>query len=192
MHGRASLWGNARLQTNHHGQDYPFPLHIPCRTCLAPALPCCVSLHRAAPLVQVTVNIRPCLINEFMAVTRDACLPCSPGLFNMDITATQCTSCPSNAVCNDAQARGLIVPVNGFWHSNFFSEQVCAHKRACMSVCMRARGCKVTGQCSREGPALPQGRCGGSYSEPEDGAWCGGGCSNHLSGTTGQDETEGE
>ncbi len=78
---------------------------------------------------QITVYVRPCLIGEYLSPTLDQCLACSPGYYNFNHTANQCQPCDADAMCSDPDAPGMIVPSEGFWQSNFFSEQV----RACVA-----------------------------------------------------------
>lgn len=77
------------------------------------------------------MQVRPCLVGEFLTPTRDQCLVCRAGTINMDPSAFSCRSCPDNAECSQLpgtylgqRTATLIIPLDGFWHSNPFSEQV--------------------------------------------------------------------
>ena len=49
----------------------PYSLFPPCLFCHAPSLCAC--------LVQVLVQVRPCIVGEFLTPTEDQCLPCDSG-----------------------------------------------------------------------------------------------------------------
>ncbi|KAL6751617.1 hypothetical protein V8C86DRAFT_669869 [Haematococcus lacustris] len=88
------------------------------------------TLHTAA----VIVGMRNCLVGEFLAATGDQCLPCETGTFNTDPHSHSCHPCPPGADCSNTQlGGGLIVPQNGYWHSNPFSQVVqrCPYPGAC-------------------------------------------------------------
>lgn len=73
----------------------------------------------------MTIYVRPCVIGEYLSPTLDQCLACSPGYYNFNHTAHLCSACSEDALCSDPDYPGMIVPVDGAWHSNYYSEQVC-------------------------------------------------------------------
>ncbi|PNH06517.1 hypothetical protein TSOC_007159 [Tetrabaena socialis] len=82
----------------------------------------------------MTVFVRPCAIGEYLSPAADQCVPCSPGYWNLDHTAPVCRPCAASALCAEPDQPGsIIVPGDGAWHSNFFSEQVhdCPNADAC-------------------------------------------------------------
>ncbi|KAG2489839.1 hypothetical protein HYH03_011642 [Edaphochlamys debaryana] len=83
----------------------------------------------------VQIYVRPCGINEYLTpINRDQCLRCKTGFFNLDPNAEGCVPCPDNAECaSPADGSGFLVPEDGYWHSNFFSDQVleCPNAESC-------------------------------------------------------------
>ncbi|KAG2425786.1 hypothetical protein HXX76_013411 [Chlamydomonas incerta] len=82
----------------------------------------------------LSVYVRPCTIGEYLSPTLDQCLACSPGYYNFNHTANLCNACDTQAaLCSDPTYPGMIIPQDGYWHSNFFSEQVmdCPNGDAC-------------------------------------------------------------
>ncbi|GLC43402.1 hypothetical protein PLESTM_001469600 [Pleodorina starrii] len=96
---------------------------------------------------ELQIYVRPCAINEFLSPKNlDECIPCEPGAFNLNASATICTICPYNAECmhpdpsacppdTECDPTGYLVPKDGYWHANFFSEEVigCTNPEACMT-----------------------------------------------------------
>ncbi|MEW5306586.1 MAG: hypothetical protein WDW36_009041 [Sanguina aurantia] len=89
------------------------------------------------PLAPSTVTVRPCQLNEYLDPgTRDLCVNCSAGSYNLIPTHTECPACPAGATCSSAclanatcthsgfEYAGFIVPGDGNWHSSMFSDQV--------------------------------------------------------------------
>ena len=73
---------------------------------------------------QMTIYVRPCAIGEFLTPTLDQCINCSSGYYNFDKAAHICHACPRGALCSDESAPGMVVPGDGYWHANAYSEQV--------------------------------------------------------------------
>ena len=80
----------------------------------------------------VLVQVRPCTVGEYLAPTEDQCLPCDAGTFNTNPRAKACAACPVHADCSFPS---LVVPQDGYWHTNPFSDQV--HKCGSSSACVR-------------------------------------------------------
>ncbi|MEW5307022.1 MAG: hypothetical protein WDW36_009443 [Sanguina aurantia] len=98
------------------------------------------------PVSTSAVKVRPCQLNEYVDPGgRDLCVNCSAGTYNLVPTNTACVVCPPSATCSDAclgsapcrdstpDFAGFIVPTNGNWHSNMFSDQVlsCPNSASC-------------------------------------------------------------
>ncbi|GLC37881.1 hypothetical protein PLESTM_000659100 [Pleodorina starrii] len=94
---------------------------------------------------QLRIYVRPCAINEFLSPKNlDECIPCDMRTYNLNMSAVACMTCPDNAECSypDPSAckrdtgcdpTGYLVPEDGYWHANFFSEEVieCTNADAC-------------------------------------------------------------
>ncbi|GLI60546.1 hypothetical protein VaNZ11_002702 [Volvox africanus] len=94
---------------------------------------------------QVRIYVRPCAINEFASPKNlDECIPCDVGSYNFNVSSVSCLACPDNAHCSypdpaacklgtKCDPVGFLVPQDGYWHSNLFSEEVieCTNSEAC-------------------------------------------------------------
>ncbi|GIL85173.1 hypothetical protein Vretifemale_13573, partial [Volvox reticuliferus] len=94
---------------------------------------------------QLRIYVRPCAINEFASPKNlDECIPCDMGSYNFNVSSVSCMACPDNADCSypdpatckldtECDPLGFLVPQDGYWHSNFFSEEVleCTNSDAC-------------------------------------------------------------
>ncbi|GFR39712.1 hypothetical protein Agub_g192 [Astrephomene gubernaculifera] len=94
----------------------------------------------------VEIYVRPCAINEFLSPKNlDECIVCDVGSYNFNVSAVTCAPCPDNADCGypnptacqkeSCDPVGFMVPQDGYWHVNFFSNQVleCPNPNSCMS-----------------------------------------------------------
>lgn len=73
--------------------------------------------------------MRPCAIGELLTPTQDACIHCASGYYNFNHTASVCSACPGGARCSDPDLPGMVLPEDGVWHANPFSEQVWGRTR---------------------------------------------------------------
>lgn len=85
---------------------------------------------------KIAVAVRPCQLNEYLDPrTKDVCISCTAGYYNLDTAGTSCCACPSHATCSDpcvgttkcsdpTLELEFMVPQDGYWHSNMFSDQV--------------------------------------------------------------------
>ncbi|MEW5307023.1 MAG: hypothetical protein WDW36_009444 [Sanguina aurantia] len=100
------------------------------------------------------VTVRPCQLNEYLDPgTRDLCVNCSAGTYNLIPTNTICAACPAGATCSSAclgnatcqlsglEYAGFIVPSGGMWHSSMFSDQVmaCPNPASCTFAARQQR-----------------------------------------------------
>ncbi|GIL55405.1 hypothetical protein Vafri_10963 [Volvox africanus] len=102
---------------------------------------------------QVRIYVRPCAINEFASPKNlDECIPCDVGSYNFNVSSVSCIACPDNAHCSypdpaacklgtKCDPMGFLVPQEGYWHSNLFSEEVieCTNSDACTAPNRSAR-----------------------------------------------------
>eukprot|EP00198_Chlamydomonas_reinhardtii_P002052 XP_001691388.1 predicted protein [Chlamydomonas reinhardtii] len=84
--------------------------------------------------LQVLVYVRPCTIGEFLdPTTKDMCIGCPLGTYNMMPAATQCETCPDSTNCTAPDEGAMMLPDDGYWQSNLYSEQVleCPNPDSC-------------------------------------------------------------
>ncbi|KAG2428920.1 hypothetical protein HXX76_011164 [Chlamydomonas incerta] len=84
--------------------------------------------------VRLLVYVRPCTIGEFLdPTTKDMCIGCPLGTYNMMPSATQCETCPDNTNCTAPEEGAMMLPDDGYWQSNLYSEQVleCPNPDSC-------------------------------------------------------------
>ena len=82
--------------------------------------------------VTLSVNIRPCVINEVPRDDNRGCIECKPGRYNFDPETGSCTVCPENGDCSGKYA----LPKSGHWNAFPCSHhmQKCVFGEACRGL----------------------------------------------------------
>lgn len=82
--------------------------------------------------VLVTVAVRHCYLGEITTANNDLCTPCLADTYSFNPANTSCDTCDTtvstcdfNKSTTDVVPIGsILVPEDGYWHSNAFSPQV--------------------------------------------------------------------
>ena len=107
-------------------RGFSMALHCGCHHC---AHACITALMRASlcSCVQLNLTVRKCRLGEISVRNGTICQPCEPGFYSIDPLALSCKPCPEHATCNPPDENGvagIIVPDEGYFNTNPFSEQV--------------------------------------------------------------------
>lgn len=82
--------------------------------------------------VLVTLAVRHCYLGEITTANNDLCTPCLADTYSFNPANTSCDTCDTtvstcdfNKSTTDVVPIGsILVPEDGYWHSNAFSPQV--------------------------------------------------------------------